>query len=1252
MKLILSSLILLCGSLLCAGAFGYKPAFQTLEAEHGLSMNTVNDLVTDSRGYLWIATQAGLNRYDGKHFKIYTQSDAPNGPSANDISFLHLSAKGELWLLTENAGVNLYAPLTDTFTVFGTEAGIPNVRFTGISEDPSGNLWLATDKQGVLEFSPSAGRVVKTHSIQGRSNVLGITADGRGGFWLAMLGGVSHLTKDGVSTSPDRLRGLSVSAMATDPAGNLWLGTDDMALLRYRPQEDLLEDYSSLFPADITRVAIADLLFDVRSHSDHRHGAALASTTASAAPEDLGHLWISTAGAGLAELETGTGRLLRYEHSPSDYRSLSNQTLTRLWLDEEQQLWIGTRSAGIARLSLPSRQLRHIHGQSFDKANLQNTDIRSFFRDSQGQLWVGSTGGLLRANESAEGEIQGFLPHALPLPELTHAFISFISEDDGGRLWIGTRGLGLVIVSEDRQSFRQFRHEPGNSASLPSNTLYSLFRDADRQFWITTLDGGVARMEMDTGRFSAIDRSNTNILPEDQVTGMAQSKDGTLWIATYGGGLAMLDTQGQYRHFNTDSTPALPSNHLFSIYMEDDGKLWLASDNGVFSLNTQTMAVDRIDKSRGLIGDVVYLMILDNNHRLWAGTASGLSVIDTRTGNIRSFTKEDGLQDNEFNFGAAFLDRDNSLFLGGINGFNHIHPEDLPRRTPPRAPTIQSLMLMNQPAKLPPSSVNTGERTSLSISHTDSLFALGYQSAALTDAHQLSYEYRMLGLDDNWFNDSNLQQATFTGLSPGLYQFEVRARNIDGAQSPITAMRIHIEAAPWQTWWAYGLYLLMATGILGLLLYMKLSKYRAKMALMDKIALSEQRLQQALYSSGDEFWDWEIAAQRLTRSNTYLSYPAQEQNLANTLLAVIHPDDVAKAREVMDDCLYQGADEFEVSYRGRTGADQWLWVLNHGKVISRDATGRPERIMGTIKNIQRLKEAEEALRQLNAELEQRVTVRTQELQAKNEELNTLLEELRQTRDELLDKEKMATLGGLVASITHEVNTPIGISVTAASHLQDRVKGFTAAFEKGEVDEDDFVLYQSEVNDCCKLMLTNLERAAKLISSFKKVSVDQSHEELREFDLSQYVDEIFLSLNPLLSRTPHKYSYECDPKLLINSNPGIFYQIISNLFNNSIIHAYPDGRSGTLQLTIKRTPEGIVLDYRDDGCGMSQEIQDNIFTPFFTTKRGKGGSGLGMNIVYNLVHQVLEGDIELITAPNQGAHFIIRLPKSMELPLPH
>nr|WP_250885612.1 two-component regulator propeller domain-containing protein [Shewanella jiangmenensis] len=1192
-------------------------------------MNTVNDLLTDKQGYLWVATQAGLNRFDGKKFKVYTQSQAPFGPSANDIAQLHLSAKGELWLLTENAGLNLYHPQDDSFSVFGLDAGVSSAGFSGIAEDGDGNLWLATDSRGIQLFSPHETRVVRELNSQSSpalpsDTLSGIIADGDKGFWINTSLGLYHLSTNGDSKQPLALAGLKVSAMAAAKDGTLWLGSDDMQLYRYSSDIASLELVANFSSAGSEKAPITDLKFD-----------------------GDGRLWIATAGAGLGLLDPTNGKLRRFEHAPSNYLSLSSQNLTRLWLDDEQQLWIGTRSSGVSHMSLPAWNFRHIHGQSFAKNNLKSTDIRSIYRDRQGQLWIGSTAGLMRADENTRGDITGFLPHGLPFDGLEQSFISFIREDAPGNLWVGTRGQGLIVISPNRDTAEQFKYDPSNQRSLPSNTLYSLFVDSKEHYWVTTLDGGISRVNLAERSFESIGRKGNDLLPEDQVTGLAEGKDGRLWVSTYGGGLAVIDSDGNSRHFNTQSTPALPSNHLFSIHMTDDNVLWVACDNGVFSLEPDTLALRHINREQGLVGDVVYLSVLDNSKHLWAGSASGLAVIDTHTGDIRNFTELDGLQNNEFNFGAAFVDADGSVYLGGINGFNHINPAMLPKRPVPRAPVIDEFLLLNKPAKLPSTlEAKPGEMPSISLRYNESLFTFGFQSPALTDASQLSYQYRLLGLDDNWLNSLGDQKASFTGLSAGHYQFEVRARNLDGQLSPVTSLDIVITPAPWQTWWAYALYLGFILAIAALILFMSLSKYRAKMALMGKIAISEQRLQQALWSSGDEFWDWEIAKKRLTRSNTFLRYPDTEQSLENTLQSVIHPEDLPLVRDVISACLYQGHDEFEVSYRGMVDDESWLWVLNHGKVISRDERGRPNRIMGTIKNIQRLKEAEEALRSLNAELEHRVLERTQELMQKNEQLNNTLEELSQTRDELVDKEKMATLGGLVASITHEVNTPIGISVTAASHLKDRVREFTTAFNKGEVDESDFVQYQSEVNDCCKLMLTNLERAAKLISSFKKVSVDQSHDELREFDLCQYVEEIFLSLNPLLSRSGHRYSYECDPQLYINSNPGIFYQIISNLFNNSIIHAYPDGKEGKLELNIRQTENGIEIDYRDDGCGMNEEIQQHIFHPFYTTKRGKGGSGLGMNIVYNLVHQVLGGDIQLYTAPGEGARFVITLPASI------
>ncbi|NRD72257.1 hypothetical protein HQQ94_03180 [Shewanella sp. VB17] len=287
-----------------------------------------------------------------------------------------------------------------------------------------------------------------------------------------------------------------------------------------------------------------------------------------------------------------------------------------------------------------------------------------------------------------------------------------------------------------------------------------------------------------------------------------------------------------------------------------------------------------------------------------------------------------------------------------------------------------------------------------------------------------------------------------------------------------------------------------------------------------------------------------------------------------------------------------------------------------------------------------------AFNRLMRNFEKRVSARTAELQKNNEELSHILDELKFTKNELMAKEKMAALGGLVASITHEINTPLGVCLSAASHLDVTVNTLNDNYLNGELTEDELNVYIKDFLDCSKLLLSNLERATKLIQSFKKVSVDQSHEEIQDFDLKVYVDEVFFSLGPLLSRTSLELSYTCPEYIMIRSNPGAFYQIISNLCNNAILHAFDERQPGALTLDITQTDIGVDLVFKDNGRGMSEEIKDKIFVPFFTTKRGKGGSGLGMNIVYNLVTKVLGGKIHVESELGHGTQFNISLPGSI------
>ncbi|WP_417672013.1 PAS domain S-box protein [Roseibium sp.] len=254
---------------------------------------------------------------------------------------------------------------------------------------------------------------------------------------------------------------------------------------------------------------------------------------------------------------------------------------------------------------------------------------------------------------------------------------------------------------------------------------------------------------------------------------------------------------------------------------------------------------------------------------------------------------------------------------------------------------------------------------------------------------------------------------------------------------------------------------------------------------------------------------------------------------------------------------------------------------------------------------------------------------------------------KQAEQELVQVEKMASLGGLVAGVAHEVNTPLGVSVTAASYLEEKVAEISALMTSGALRKKDLESFLDTAKQSSAIISTNLNTASNLVRSFKQVAVDQSSEEMRSFQLLEYADEVVQSLLPTLKRTSHKVEVDGDRALTLNSYPGAVSQVLTNLIMNSLIHAYDDNEAGTLKITADRTGKTAVLRYSDDGKGISKEILSKIFDPFFTTKRGSGGSGLGMNIVYNLITQKLGGTISCESEPGEGIIFNITIPLDLE-----
>jgi signal transduction histidine kinase len=292
---------------------------------------------------------------------------------------------------------------------------------------------------------------------------------------------------------------------------------------------------------------------------------------------------------------------------------------------------------------------------------------------------------------------------------------------------------------------------------------------------------------------------------------------------------------------------------------------------------------------------------------------------------------------------------------------------------------------------------------------------------------------------------------------------------------------------------------------------------------------------------------------------------------------------------------------------------------------------------------QQRKEQEDEIIRLNQSLEKKVELRTDELRNANQKLTESLIQLQSTQKQMVEQEKMASLGSLVAGVAHEINTPIGIGITAISHLEHIITELEEPFLQGKLSKSNFENALRNLKECHTLVFSNLERAAQLVKSFKMVAVDQSSEEKRLFNLKNYLNDIITSLRPEIRKTRLTLSMEIDETLFLNSYPGAFSQIFTNLIMNSIIHGFKAGEEGNIHVQAQLKEDTLIIDYKDSGRGISEDISKKIFEPFFTTNRDTGGSGLGTHIIYNLVTQALNGSIELDTSSTNGAHFIILIP---------
>ncbi|ALG75118.1 histidine kinase [Azospirillum thiophilum] len=396
-----------------------------------------------------------------------------------------------------------------------------------------------------------------------------------------------------------------------------------------------------------------------------------------------------------------------------------------------------------------------------------------------------------------------------------------------------------------------------------------------------------------------------------------------------------------------------------------------------------------------------------------------------------------------------------------------------------------------------------------------------------------------------------------------------------------------------------------------------------------ELAASRELFELAIRAAREGISQWDLRTGELWFSPQWwglLGYgEAEMDNSRRRWEELIHPDDRAEALAMAEELATGRRAEHHLlqRFRHRSGATIYL---DTRAIAVPGSDGRIFRIVGSHTDVTESVRAAEAVR------------------SAKEEAERALHDLKEAQVQLIQAEKMAALGSLVAGVTHEINTPVGIALTGASLLAEKTRSLRKLFEEGVLRRGDFAEFIDLAEEATQLMLVNVERATRLIQSFKQIAVDQASEERRVFELNNYIHEVLRSLGMRIRRGGHAVVVHCPEDLLLDSYPGAIGQILTNFVINSILHGYDPGERGRLTVTVTLSDGEVELVYADDGRGIPPELHGKVFEPFFTTSRDRGGSGLGLNIVYTLVTRTLRGRLRLDSAPAAGTAFTLRFPR--------
>jgi ligand-binding sensor domain-containing protein/signal transduction histidine kinase len=1247
--------------------FGFAdPYFERDGENESNQIIGVSTVTQDAKGWLWVGTQQGLLRYDGYRWRRFANiNHDPHSLTGDHVRSIWAGVDGRLWIGTNSDGLSVMATESERFENFRhdpIQAGsIGAGTVNAIVGDALGAVWVGTD-QG-LSYLP-VGSKTFTHFRHDPENptsladdrVRSLLLDRAGRLWVGTSMGLQRLLADGKGfervasdfAAPDSLAGQEVRTLMEASDGKLWVGTRVNGAAWLDPKQWQLHR----LPVDARR---ADAL-------GHGFITGFVQTRAD-------QIWIATNGGGIVLVAAEDGQVLQHlRHDPSIASTIATNNINTMMLDRAGLLWVGSLGGGLQHLNTRNSAVRLVRYSPARPTGLSHPDIHSILELPNGTLLLGTGGNGIDVFDRKRGLIGGYRAQSDEPGALGDSTVSALARTPDGSIWAGTRQAGVWRLAPGSRNWVA-------AAGLKDAIIRKLLVSKNGMLWAGT-NAGVARWDEHLQRFQVY-QDHTGLAMRTRVSALAEDDLGRIWVGSNAG--LWLATADDMRLSKIETDPdradSIASNDIVGLLQDRERRMWVATAKGLWRLRNwsgQRAIFDNMNamleqESKNLGGNLQQ----DVLGRIWTSEY----LIDLKQMRAWPITQADGFDIGAVWIGGYTRTRDGLLLVGGTQGLAIFDPKKFQpwNDQPPLAATElkidgKSFALANL---VPELKLRPGQRN----------FSIEFAAFDFSAAKRNRYRYRLQGYDSNWIEtDSGHRNASYGNLWPGRYTLQVQGSNRNGDWSTQElAIPIQVLPAFWQTAWFLALALLAAGALM-------VSGYRWRVARLRAEALDLKKLIDA--RTADILKLGEIGQDLTATLDPEQAFERVYRQVSARLDAHAFRIGFYEAAKAEIRFVYEIENGKRLPGNATRMSEQdrpAVWCVRHQRelVVARNCdllnyvstilpptVGAPmetvvyfplrvqQQIIGclTVQSPRQnayTAEQLEFLRVLasytaialsNSAAHGELATAHGELATAHDELAAAHQHLQETQAKLILAEKMASLGGLVAGIAHEINTPLGTALLALSGVEQLLKQQREALAAGSLSKSALELSTAESIEYTQLALNTATRAAELVTVFKAIAVRVDDNHCMDVDLSTYLSEISFPLRSRLLQLGCQFELDVAADWHLSTVPDALTEALNRVFANVLDHAFDAERCGTVRLRASAQPDGAVLiEVSDDGYGIEPAHLSKVFDPFFTTKSGMHGHvGLGLHVAYNHVVQRLKGEINIRSEWRQGTTVTIRI----------